>query len=270
MKKIILITMLMSAVFAQSDCNENNWRDYYNSDGKDMSDCDLRGAHLSGRTFAGANLTGANLTGANLKYANIGEATFEGANLTDAILEEDATLLGANLTNAYLTNADLSSANLRRANLSGANLRRANLTNAELSFADLSSADLSSADLSGANLTYANLTNANLTDVILEGVESDNISGLPLSLPDGWSLVDGTLVEDEETEELTNRELSDEIFRQINEGNAIKKSKWIAWKNENDPQVSKGKTSFKNLDKNNNGKISSGEFFKFYKRWIQD
>ena len=144
----------MSAVFAQSDCNENNWRVYYNSDGKDMSDCDLRGALLS--------------------------------------------------------------------------------------------------------------------SAFLEGVESDNIRRLPLSLPDGWSLVDGTLVEDEETEELTNRELSDEIFRQINEGNAIKKSKWIAWKNENDPQVSKGKTSFKNLDKNNNGKISSGEFFKFYKRWIQD
>ena len=145
----------MSAVFAQSDCNKNNWQDYYNSDGKDMSDCDLRGAHLSGRTFEGANLT----------------------------------------------------------------------------------------------------------DVILDGVQSGNISGLPLSLPDGWSLDDGTL---------GNRELSDEIFRQINEGNAIKKSKWRAWKNENDPQVSKGKTTFKNLDKNNNGKISSGEFFKFHKRWIQN
>ena len=194
MKKIILITMLMSAVFAQSDCNENNWQDYYNSDGKDMSDCELRLA-----------------------------------NLTDA-----------DLINAYLTNAELSFANLRGANLTD------------------------------ADLTYAILTGANLTGAILEGVESDNIGGLPLSLPDGWSLVDGTLVEDEETEELTNRELSDEIFRQINEGNAIKKSKWIAWKNENDPQVSKGKTSFKNLDKNNNGKISSGEFFKFYKRWIQN
>ena len=152
--------MLMSAVFAQSDCNRDNWRDYYNSDGKDMSDCDLRWASLSSE-----------------------------------------------------------------------------------------------------NLTDANLTGANLTDAILEGVQSDNISGTPISLPDGWSLVDGTL---------ENRELSDEIFRQINEGNAIKKSKWRAWKNENDPQVSKGKTTFKNLDKNNNGKISSGEFFKFYKRWIQD
>ena len=209
MKKIILITMLISAVFAQSDCNENNWQDYYNSDGKDMSDCDLTGANLSGRTLEGANLTRATLTGANL-----GRATVEGANLE-----------GANLTNA----------DLRSANFTGANLKY-------------------------ANLTGATLTGANLTDAILDGVQSDNISGLPLSLPDGWSLVDGTL---------ENRELSDEIFRQINEGNAIKKSKWRAWKNEHDPQVSKGKTTFKNLDKNNNGKISSGEFFKFYKRWIQ-
>ena len=150
----------MSAAFAKSDCNKNNWRVYYNSDGKDMSDCYLRGA----------NLTRATLTGVNFKYAN-------------------------------------------------------------------------------------------LKDAILEGVQSDNISGLPLSLPDGWSLLDGTL---------GNRELSNEIFRGINEGNAIKKSKWRAWKNENDPQVSRGKTTFKNLDKNNNGKISSGEFFKFHKRWIQN
>ncbi len=41
MKKIILMTMLMSAVFAQSDCNETNWREYYYSDGHDMRGCDL-------------------------------------------------------------------------------------------------------------------------------------------------------------------------------------------------------------------------------------
>ena len=61
MKKIILITMLMSAVFAQKDCNRNNWRDYYNSDGKDMSDCDLRWASLSSENLKYANLAGANL-----------------------------------------------------------------------------------------------------------------------------------------------------------------------------------------------------------------
>ena len=251
MKKIILITMLMSAVFAQSDCNENNWQDYYNSDGKDMSDCDLRGAHLSGRTFEGANLAGA-----NLKYANIGEATFEGANLTGA------NLTGARLTHITLTGANLSGATLVGVSTGGlgAYLKYANLTNANLTNADLRSANFTGANLKYANLTDAELTFAKLTDAILEGVQSDNIRGLPISLPDGWSLVDGTL---------ENRELSDEIFRQINEGKAIKKSKWRAWKNENDPQVSKGKTTFKNLDKNNNGKISSGEFFKFYKRWIQ-
>ena len=66
MKKIILITMLMSAVFAQSDCNKNNWRDYYNSDGKDMSDCDLRWRKPFRRETLKANLAGANLTGATL------------------------------------------------------------------------------------------------------------------------------------------------------------------------------------------------------------
>ena len=210
----------MSAVFAQKECNENNWRDYYNSDGKDMSDCDLTGADISYRTLEGANLTGANLTGADLGRANL----------------EDA-----NLTNANLTRARLKGAYLTDATLEGVTLEGANLTN--------------------ARFTGANLTDANLTDAILDGVQSGNISEYPQSLPDGWSLVDGTL---------GNRELSDEIFRQINEGNAIKKSKWRAWKNENDPQVSRGKTTFKNLDKNNNGKISSGEFFKFHKRWIQN
>ena len=245
MKKIILITMLMSAVFAQKDCNRNNWRVYYNSDGKDMSDCDLRWASLSSENLKYANLTGANLAGAYLKGAFL-----TGANLSDANLK-GATLLITKLTGATLTGANLTNANLESANLESANLESANLTNA---------------NLTGANLKYANLTgttlwDANLTDAILDGVQSGNISEYPQSLPDGWSLVDGTL---------GNRELSDEIFRQINEGNAIKKSQWRAWKNENDPQVSRGKTTFKNLDKNNNGKISSGEFFKFHKRWIQN
>ena len=245
MKKIILITMLMSAVFAQKDCNRNNWRVYYNSDGKDMSDCDLTNAYLSS-----ADLTGADLTGANLAGATLTGAFLTGANLSDANLK-GATLLITKLTGATLTGANLTNANLESANLESATLESANLTNA---------------NLTGANLKYANLTgttlwDANLTDAILDGVQSGNISEYPQSLPDGWSLDDGTL---------GNRELSDEIFRQINEGNAIKKSKWRAWKNENDPQVSRGKTTFKNLDKNNNGKISSGEFFKFHKRWIQN
>ena len=239
MKKIILITMLMSAVFAQSDCNESNWQEYYNSDGKDMSECDLRGANL-----IRANLTDANLSGANLSGALLGSTFLRGANLTDA--------------------------NLTDANLGGAFLIDANLIDANLTDALLSTANLAGANLAGANLTGANLFASSFIGANLDGVISNNIIELPLFLPDGWSLVDGTLIEDEEKEAFTNRELSDEIYNTINEGKPINRSKWRAWEKENDPQVSKGKTTFKTLDKNMDGKIGTGEFFKFYQRWIQD
>ena len=239
MKKIILITMLMSAVFAQSDCNKDNWQEYYNSDGKDMSECDLRGANL-----IRANLTDANLKGANLSGALLGGTFLIDANLTDANLT-DALLNGANLGGAFLNGALLNGALLSTANLAGANL-------------------------TGANLTDANLFASSFIGANLDGVISNNIIELPLFLPDGWSLVDGTLIEDEEKEAFTNRELSDEIYNTINEGKPINRSKWRAWEKENDPQVSKGKTTFKTLDKNMDGKIGTGEFFKFYQRWIQD
>ena len=66
MKKIILITMLISAIFAQSDCNESNWQECYNSQGRDMSEGQLQGEMLRGARLMGAGLTGADLTGANI------------------------------------------------------------------------------------------------------------------------------------------------------------------------------------------------------------
>jgi hypothetical protein len=259
MKKIILITMLMSAVFAQSDCNKDNWQEYYNSEGKDMSECDLRGANL-----IRANLTDANLSGANLSGALLGSTFLRGANLTDANLTD------ANLGGAFLIDANLTDANLTDALLNGANLGGAFLNGALLNGALLSTANLAGANLTGANLTDANLFASSFIGANLDGVISNNIIELPLFLPDGWSLVDGTLIEDEEKEAFTNRELSDEIYNTINEGKPINRSKWRAWEKENDPQVSKGKTTFKTLDKNMDGKIGTGEFFKFYQRWIQD
>jgi uncharacterized protein YjbI with pentapeptide repeats len=133
MKKIILITMLISAIFAQSDCNESNWQECYNSQGRDMSDCQLQGAMLRGARLMGADLTGADLTGANFTQAR---------------------LMGADLTGA-----DLTGANFTQARLMGA--------------------DLTGADLTGAKLV---------------GVISGDIRGVPDNLPEGWSLVDGTLI----------------------------------------------------------------------------
>ena len=86
MKKIILITMLISALFAQSDCNKKNWQEYYNSDGRDMSDCQLQGAMLRGARLMGADLIGANFTGANFTQARLMGADLIGADLTGADL----------------------------------------------------------------------------------------------------------------------------------------------------------------------------------------
>jgi len=223
MKKIILITMLMSAVFAQSDCNQDNWREY----GKNLKDCQLQGVDFRGE---GKNST--------LRFAD-----FSGADLTDANLSIFSGRLGDRI-------------------------------------------DLNQADFRGAILTGVNLGGARMGSAKFDGVISGGIIGTPLYLTDGWSVVDGFLEFDEwgdsnppsdmmadgddPDDMMADRELSDEIYNEINEGNPIKRSKWRAWKKENKPQVSKGKTTFRTIDKNNNGKIGTGEFFKFYQRWIQE
>jgi uncharacterized protein YjbI with pentapeptide repeats len=112
--------MLMSAVFAQSDCNKDNWQEYYKSgwagrflkgegDGKDMSDCYLADANLTGAVLRGAVLTEADLTDADLTDAKLEGADLRGADLTDAKLE-GADLRGAKLIWADLTEADLTDA----------------------------------------------------------------------------------------------------------------------------------------------------------------
>jgi len=163
----------MSAVFAQSDCNKDNWQEYYNSEGRDMTECDLSEADLTGENLYGANLYGANLEGAD----------FTGANLTGA------DLIGTNLSGANFTGADLTGANLTRANLEGANPSRANFSGA-----NLSGANLTWANLGGTDLTGASLEGANLSEAYLSGVISSNIRGVPDNLREGWSLVDGKFV----------------------------------------------------------------------------
>ena len=188
MKKIILITMLMSAVFAQSDCNKDNWQEYYNSEGRDMTECDLseadlRGADLSDARLSGVDLRGANLlglTGADLKGADLTGADLSGANLYGANLEE------ADLTGADLRGADFTHAGPRGTDFTGADLTGANLTRANLIGANLTRANLTGANLRGSNLSMADLSRANL-----EGVISSMIRGVPDNLPEGWSLVDG-------------------------------------------------------------------------------
>ena len=93
MKKIILITMLISAIFAQSDCNESNWQECYNSQGRDMSDCQLQGAMLRGARLMGADLTGADFTGAKLVGVISGDIRGVPDNLPEGWSLVDGTLI---------------------------------------------------------------------------------------------------------------------------------------------------------------------------------
>jgi len=93
MKKIILITMLISAIFAQSDCNESNWQECYNSQSRDMSDCQLQGAMLRGARLMGADLIGANFTGAKLVGVISGDIRGVPDNLPEGWSLVDGTLI---------------------------------------------------------------------------------------------------------------------------------------------------------------------------------
>jgi uncharacterized protein YjbI with pentapeptide repeats len=100
---------------------------------------------------------------------------------------------GANLSNAVIPDMipyTLAGMNLTGANFSGASISYANLTNANLTNANLTNANLRGTVLSGANLTGAKLVGANLT-----GTVSGRISGVPASLPTGWKLISGRLVQ---------------------------------------------------------------------------
>ena len=85
--------MLISAIFAQSDCNESNWQEYYNSQGRDMSDCQLQGAMLRGARLMGADLIGANFTGAKLVGIISGDIRGVPDNLPEGWSLVDGTLI---------------------------------------------------------------------------------------------------------------------------------------------------------------------------------
>ena len=74
------------------------------------NDCDVSDVKaLAGRDLTQCELKGATLTNANLEGANLDSANLDSANLADANLA-DANLKGADLANANLKGADLEDA----------------------------------------------------------------------------------------------------------------------------------------------------------------
>ena len=135
-----------------------------------------------------------------------------------------------------------------------------------LAGADLKGADLEWAFLKGANLNGVNLREADLTSVI-----SGGIKGTPKSLPDGWSLVGGVLVNEsegikDESKGVENEALSLFDNIDINGNKKISKKEWKLYKEEQQPEVIKSKATFSSVDRNKNKKISKKEFIIFFIR----
>ena len=62
------------------------------------------------------------------------------------------------------------------------------------------------------------------------------------------------------------------LFKKINSDgkHSISRKEWREYKKEDEPEVTSGKTRFRDVDENNNKKIGPGEFKKFYERLIKD
>ena len=113
--------------------------------------------------------------------------------------------------------------------LTGAVYSQCNKDNWEYYYPDrMQDCNLAGADLKGADLEWAFLKRANLNGTTLRGADltgiiSGEIKGTPKSLPDGWSLVGGVLVNKregikDESKDVENEALS--LFDNIdNNGN---------------------------------------------------
>ena len=272
MQKFIAILLLMVSVYSQ-DCNKYNWEDYYDSN--NMEGCDLTGANLAGvkldmaslRYVKSGNIVGvpaslpqrwklvngylvgpaANLAGAELTGAKLAKSYLVGINLNGANLRW-ADLSGANVKWGDLSNADLTGTNLKRADLKQATLRYVNLEGADLEEAILSGAILTNAKLEEANFARADLYWIHLTDSDfqkshLAEVISGNIEGVPASLPDGWAILYGTLINEQWG---NSTPLLDEPLKEI----AVS-------------MIPSDILDFKSIDKNSDGCIDKDEFSGF-------
>lgn len=147
----------------------------------DLRNADLRGVNLTGALMSGAQLAGARLAGANLTGVVSGGIVGKPASLPQQWQFRSGYLLGPG------------------ANLSGANLRGINLTGMNLSY---------------ANLAQANLAQATLNGTALRGVRSGGITGVPASLPGGWTVAKGFLIGP--TADLSGADLSGSNLRRAN------------------------------------------------------
>ena len=149
-------------------------------------DADLSNVDLSGADLTDASLRGATLTGTDLSGATLTGLTSGGITGTPASLPANWSVAGGYLVGPT---ADLDSAVLINVDLSGLTL-----TGVDLNAADLSGANLTGTDLDNAILTGVNLGGTDLTGASLAGEQSEQVTGTPAALPNGWTITGGFLI----------------------------------------------------------------------------
>jgi hypothetical protein len=137
-------------------------------------------------------LPSANLAEVDMSDANLSDANLSDANLSDATLPR-ADLSGADLRRINLSRSNLSSAILNNSNLTRSDMRGSILSQADVSEVDLSYADMRRSSLLGAGLTGADVDFTDLTGAALGGASGCLITGTPVALPVGYSIVGGCL-----------------------------------------------------------------------------
>jgi sugar lactone lactonase YvrE len=184
--------------------------------GMDFTDCDLTGADLGW-----TNLEGADLSGAILDGVRSGSVTGTPAGLPTGWVLRSGWLIGpgADLSDGYNVEGDFSGVDFTGVDLSnvlfgvpgsGPSFVDADLSGAVLSapimgflWVDLSGADLSGLDLSttlfaGTTMVGTKIDGTDFSDASLDteghGLLSSGLIGTPAALPEGWTLVDGTLI----------------------------------------------------------------------------
>ena len=175
-------------------------------EGSTLRNTDLAEAGFGSASLHGADLTNANLKEASLTSTNLSEANLHSANLEEATLAvstaNETNFSWADMTKAFVYLSDIADSDFTNTNLTASYFVETLAENTDFGSADMTDASITDVDLSGANFigtvfsntTFSgtNIEDAFFLDVDLDKVISENMTGTPNALPDGWLVVDGS------------------------------------------------------------------------------
>lgn len=175
-------------------------------DGSTLRNTDLAEAGFGSASLHGADLTNANLQEASLTSTHLSEANLHSANLEEATLAvstaHETNFSWADMTKAFVYLSDIADSDFTNTNLTASNFVETLAENTDFGSADMTDASITDVDLSGANFigtvfsntTFSgtNIEDAFFLDVDLDKVISENMTGTPKTLPDGWLVLDGS------------------------------------------------------------------------------